>query len=116
MYAPGSQTPSATISNEIFAPNALAIDTRGDIYILSSGPKGGHVGVFDPSTDGLIRKVSKGIHHPFGMAIDSSGRLYVGNYTTDVVFYAPYSNQRAGVIQGYYEPYDNGAVTVTFGP
>lgn len=94
VFPPGSNgnvTPSAVITGlgtSVTAPNAMTVDSSGDVYVASGSTNvnnGGSVAVYPAGSNGnatpmaLISGSNTGIVSPFGIAVDSSGNIYVGN-------------------------------------
>jgi streptogramin lyase len=95
VFPPGSTTPSRTISGLSAPAFGLAIDASGDIFVSEYTAQ--DVKEFTPSGGGTpSRTLSSstsptGINKPEGLAVDSSGNLYVANGggTIGVSVYAP---------------------------
>ncbi len=100
---PYKSAPSITIKN-LTSPAAIAFDKRNDIFINTSAPGSGPQYVKEfvpPYTHGAKETITNGItYSPLGVAVDSSGRLFVSLYFADkVVEYAPpYSGPPARTI------------------
>jgi hypothetical protein len=113
VYPAGSNAnaaPIATIGTDQNAMNsadAIATDSAGEIYVantLGGADDNGSITIFAPRTNGdatparTIRGASTGIDDPVGLAIDSSGYLYVLNQSGgpdasgSVTVYSPHSN------------------------
>ena len=67
----------------LYSPSAVARDKNGRLYVASSWTS--TIAIFAPGADedappiGSIRGGNTGLDHPAGIAIDSSGKLYVAN-------------------------------------
>lgn len=104
--ANGNVAPIQTIAGTktgIFTPNCIAVDTKGTIYVSSSKPgypSGCCVTIYDKNATGNVRPIRsiKGsktqIAYPGGIAVDSSGEVYVSNYNTNSV--TVYANDAHG--------------------
>ncbi len=94
-YAPGGNgnvAPIASIGNEsngLVTPWGIALDSDGRIYIASfEGGLGGigAVSVYRGANDGDATAIATitgprtGLNHPFGIAVDSSRKIYVANF------------------------------------
>jgi sugar lactone lactonase YvrE len=98
VYAPGSYaTPSATIAGSSTGLNGtgVAVDSKGNIYVSNAGnincdlgpysvtvyPAGSNGNVTPSAT---ITGSNTGLSCPMGIAVDSSGNIYVANWLADV--------------------------------
>lgn len=94
-YAPGSNgnvAPVAAISDRSNMPEmpwGIALDSRANIYVANyeGGPNSiGTVTVYAAGSDGdttpigTIVGARTGLDNPFGIAVDSSGNIYVANF------------------------------------
>jgi DNA-binding beta-propeller fold protein YncE len=80
VYAPGSSTLLYKITDGIWDPQAIAIDSTGRLYVASvpltqKGRQPGWVSVYTPGGTKLLRKITRGIDEPWALAIDPSDRL-----------------------------------------
>jgi hypothetical protein len=94
----GNATPIQTISGSNTGLSdilGIALDAAGDIYVSSSaqnGPGAQSVNVFAPAATGnvaTLRTISgalTGISHPYQLATDPAGNLYVANSSNILVF------------------------------
>ncbi|HEY6325179.1 MAG TPA: hypothetical protein VIW73_01505 [Candidatus Cybelea sp.] len=91
VYAP-SATPGHVhfvrrITNGLRFPSPLLLDRSDNLYVANcadcyfggAGHPSGFVSEFAPGASSPSRIISAGVYHPFALAVDSSGRLYVGN-------------------------------------
>ncbi len=94
-YAPGSNgnvAPIASISdrsNLFSSPWGIAVDSKGNIYVASYDSGGrGAISVYragsnsngDAVPTATIAGRRTGLDNPFGIALDSSGKIYVANF------------------------------------
>ena len=88
-YAPGSATPSITISQGVANPVALTFDSSGDLYaanpatLIGSSCACGSVAVYSPSTGTVLRTMKS--YGPTALAFDGSGNLYVANFVNNTI-------------------------------
>ena len=93
VYAPGSNGNVAPInvisdrSDLLSSPWGIALDSAGNIYVASYDSGGrGAVSVYKAGSSGncvptaTISGMRTGLDHPFGIAVDSNGKIYVANY------------------------------------
>ena len=105
-------TPTVTISGfglhtELGVPFDLALDSGGNIYVTEDSlapPNGGQVSVFPPLASlptAPSATITNGTYEPQGIALDTSGNIYVANYAAnDVTIYSPNSYALIAQIQG----------------
>lgn len=91
-YAAGSYGHLLTITRGIYAPVAVAVDSKNLLYVANSpaytGP--GWISVYAPGSTRPLRKIKDGIDRPVALAIDPSDTLYVANGSgNSVTAYAP---------------------------
>jgi sugar lactone lactonase YvrE len=93
VYAAGSDaetTPMATIAGlrtELENPFGIAVDSSGKIYVanFAGGHGAGSVTVYPAGSNGNVAPIATiagddtGLDNPSGIAIDSSGKIYVAN-------------------------------------
>lgn len=84
VYSPGSTTPFYKITDGIWDPQAIAIDSTGRLYVASvpltqRGRQPGWVSVYAPGSAKVLRKITQGVDEPWALAIDPSDNLYVAN-------------------------------------
>ncbi len=140
VYPPGSNgnvTPIAIImgaNTRLSSPWGIALDSSGNIYVVDDGADGqgpGSVFVYPPlgsSTGPLneapvatISGTNTGLSLPVGIALDSSGNIYVGNNSTisPVTVYPPASNGNVApmaIIGGSNTDLEAGPVAIAVGP
>jgi DNA-binding beta-propeller fold protein YncE len=75
VYDSGNSKVLRSISPGILAPQAMAFDASGDLYV--SNPGNDTVMAYAPGGSTLMRTISKDLDGPQGIAFDSSGNLYV---------------------------------------
>lgn len=84
IYAPGSRTPSRTITDGVDEADAFAFDSAGNLYV-ANGVGGayncGTVTVYAPGSDSILYTINatKEICGPLRVAIDSANNLYVAS-------------------------------------
>ena len=106
----GNVAPTAVITGPntgLQLPAALALDSQGNIYVANAGSTAGGadtITVYSPGTNGnsspvrTISGSSTGLNSPAGIAIDSSGYVYVSSggapnaSTVSVLIYSPGSS------------------------
>lgn len=86
-FAPGTKTASRTISG-VVQPGGIAVDAAGNIYLANQS---GSVTVYAPNTSTPLKTLSDpSLGAPYGLALDSSGGLYVGDsLNNDIAYFAP---------------------------
>ena len=97
VYAPGAESPSRTITTGVRNVGALAVDSKGNLYVLNSLQQGATTGteinVFAPGGSKSIREYKfTSTEEPLSMAFDAADDLYVGikaskQFTTGQVDY-----------------------------
>lgn len=80
-YAPGANTPTATLGTGLSGPTSVAVDGAGDVYIGDAG--NGRV-VEVPVVGGALSNASQsviltGLSGASGVAMDGAGNLYVAD-------------------------------------
>jgi hypothetical protein len=80
-----SSKPVRVITQGVFAPDALAVDSKNNVYVANCGPvclKGhtGSVTVYDAGKLTVSRTISQGIVDPNRLLVDRKDDLYVLNY------------------------------------
>ncbi len=112
IFRPRSSAPAATITQGLFYPRAMAIDS-GLLYVANAPPSDsktlpfGSVAVFQLGSDKLLRIITSGIDTPAALAVDGNGYLYVANLNGhSVSVYAPGATTPSRIIsQGVNSPY-----------
>jgi hypothetical protein len=81
VYPPGVTKPSLRIIKGIVAPAALAVDSKGRLYVINvhteKAPFYGWVTVYAPGGAQPIRKIAEGSTEPTALAPDAADNLYV---------------------------------------
>jgi hypothetical protein len=104
-----NESPTATISGgntELRSGHGIALDSSDNIFVADGGsnvtvfpPVGSSTGTLNEDPSAVISTtVTTGLHNPYGVALDSSGRIYVANEdhtTSGVLVYAAGSNGNA---------------------
>jgi DNA-binding beta-propeller fold protein YncE len=80
-YAVGKEMPLRVLAADhpCGVQLTMAVDHSGFVYIGYDGCNGNSVSVYPPHGNRPIRVLSKGIATPYGLAVDTHGRLYVAN-------------------------------------
>ncbi len=110
--ADGNVAPIVTIGGPhtgLSLPNALTLDGMGNIYVANfeRGPCGpsGSVTVYAQGASGDIAPIfsiggdKTGLNGPLGIALDSSGKIYVANQQNSVTVYAAGAHGNVAPIQ-----------------
>jgi hypothetical protein len=84
-YAPGSKSPSQTISAAINAPVAMAFNAAGTTVSVANANS---VASYDVITGNRGRTITAGINAPTALSYDGSGNLFVANANA-ITEYAP---------------------------
>lgn len=81
VYAPGSKTPTRTITQGIDDAGSLALDSAGNLYVGNAHSKSfyGDITVYAPGSKSVMRTITQGVYEPTALAFDSSANLYVAN-------------------------------------
>jgi serine/threonine protein kinase, bacterial len=87
VYAPGAESPSRTITAGVRIVGALAVDSKGNLYVLNSlqqfSQTGTEINVFAPGGSTSIRQYKFPVtEEPLSMAFDAADNLYVGIKST----------------------------------
>lgn len=80
VYQPGGSTPVLTITKGMKSAGALAVDSKGRLYVAvpDYGVRhGGWISVYAPGGSQPVRKVP--VYNPAALALDPSDNLYVAN-------------------------------------
>jgi sugar lactone lactonase YvrE len=120
VYAPGADSPSRTITTGVRSVGALAVDSKGNLYVLNAFQPGSTTGtdvvVFAPGGSKSIREYKfTTTEEPLSMALDGADDLYVGvksskQFTTGQVDY--FEAGDAGLRRRYVELGVPAAVTL----
>jgi len=96
--APSSATVSTTLTTGLTYPEGIALDSSGNIYVVDDGVSGyGPPSVFvyaagsnaNAGPSATITGNSTGLVYPTGIALDSSGKIYVTDYGATSVYVYP---------------------------
>jgi streptogramin lyase len=89
IYPPGGSTPSLTLSQDLPVPAAVAVDSKGDVWV--SNEEGGYTGslVEFPAGQTIPSTVITGVN-PLGIAVDSADNLYAESYNNSAAYVAVY--------------------------
>jgi sugar lactone lactonase YvrE len=71
-------------------PTAIAVDSRGALYVANDDPYDKSVAIFHPPFDGSSAPsvtITNGVYAATGVALDSCGNLYVSNFGEEVAGY-----------------------------
>jgi hypothetical protein len=82
VFAPGAIRPSRVITDGMNHPEALLLDSSGNLYVSNDEFEQGYVTVYNAATGALKYTITDGISNsgafPSRMALDASGNLFVG--------------------------------------
>jgi sugar lactone lactonase YvrE len=92
----GAPTPGPATSSDLDSLNQIAIDSSGNVYIADSGNSvvekvtpSGHLSIFAGTGKAGVPTpgpaTSSALNYPGGVAVDSSGNVYIGDFGNDVV-------------------------------
>ncbi len=81
LAAPGTLIPS------LVAPNGVAVDGAGNIYVADSGSK--TIKEWIAATGNVVPVVSSGLVDPSGVAVDSSGNVYIADGAGGSIYELP---------------------------
>jgi sugar lactone lactonase YvrE len=83
IYAPGKKTPSSVLYRGVDNPDALALDSAGDLYVAnqcaSASCTHGDVAVYRPKATAPSLTITQGIGVPNSLLVDDAGTLYVNS-------------------------------------
>jgi serine/threonine-protein kinase len=89
IYPSVSSTPSLTLSQDLTVPTAVAVDSKGDVWVSNEeGSYEGSVVEFPPGQTSTSKVIS-GLN-ALGIAVDSRDNLYVENYNGSAAFVSVY--------------------------
>ena len=80
----GGNTPSRTLTNAgsgIEAPDGLALDSAGNLYVASKSGSVGRIGVCKRTSTTPAFTINAGMDGPWRLLLDGAGNLYVSNYS-----------------------------------
>jgi hypothetical protein len=117
VFAPGAIHPSRVITNGMNHPEALLLDSSGNLYVGNEGSEKGYVTVYNAATGSLKYTITDGISNsgtfPSRMALDAAGNLFVGNESSGtsissgtVTEYAAGTNSLIETFKGGINPVD----------
>jgi sugar lactone lactonase YvrE len=86
VYAPGSVKLQRTITKGMDGPRALAIDSKGNLYVVDSSNYGNYVDVYAAPKYNLIATLDKNTTGTSTLALDKQDNLYVANTSSVMVF------------------------------
>lgn len=91
LYVNGQNAPLATIASGIAAPQALAFDALGNVFVADQPAS---VTEYAPPYTAAPATIVNGVNHPQALAIDARGNLFVANGSgsnTVTVYSPPYN-------------------------
>lgn len=89
-YPFGKTSPSVTLSGgALIYPNGIAVDNTGTVYVTSGATAGSCYVLVYPKGASAPTEQINGFDLPVGLAVDSSGNLYVGDALQNVVWEVP---------------------------
>ena len=96
VYAPPYTRPPTTISKGLNAPNSLALDARGNLFVANLNSTPNSVVEFSPpfsSQSTPVATITNGVNEQGAIALDASANLFVPNQGANTVteYAAPYS-------------------------
>ncbi len=88
LYVNGANLPLTTVQSAISAPQALAFDSTGNLFVANLP---GNVTVYAPPYGSVSTTIANGVNHPQALALDSRGNLFVanGSGSNTVTAYSP---------------------------
>ncbi len=96
-----------SVGSAFNAPTAVAVDTKGDIFIADEGNK--KVWELPVGTTGLKLPIGSGFFDPTGVAVDTAGNVYVADGSSSRVIKVPPGGPQVFLGTGYTFP---GAIAV----
>ncbi|MBV8435383.1 MAG: hypothetical protein JO029_13980 [Candidatus Eremiobacteraeota bacterium] len=121
-FSAGSRTPTATITNGIAMPRALALDGTGSLFVAneaggssssSSSSANGTVAVYPSGTTTPSRVINDGITAPDALAVASNGMLFVANAPSSSSSSSSSSAGSNGNVQVYQAGHSSPRFTIT---
>jgi hypothetical protein len=102
--------PLYEITNGISAPNGMATDTSGNLYVTNDITNA--LTIYPPGSRNPIETITTGVNVPFAVAVDSSGDIFVAN---DPSGQSPYINEyldgQNSPSYTWYPPQSNSTIT-----
>jgi serine/threonine-protein kinase len=105
VYAPGSKSPSRTITDGITSPRGITVDSNGTLYVTNSYQNA--VAEYRSGEDDPFQTITQAMDRPEDVTVDEKGALYVSNIANNsIVEFAPRSLTplRRRISKGLYEP------------
>ena len=100
VYAPPyTGAPSATISNGVGFPDALAVDAANDLFVANASTVTEYAA---PYTGAPSATITNGVNAPAALLLDAHGNLFVANYGI-------------GTVTVYAPPYGGAPITISSG-
>ena len=104
-----NETPTATISGsntDLTYPEGIALDSSSKIYVPDRTADsvfvypalGSSTGLLDEAPTATIAGSNTGLSGPFGIALDSSGKIYVADFFTASVYIFPALGSSTGLL------------------
>lgn len=80
-YAAGSSKVVRTITHGVSSVNALALDSRGTLYVANASqlPSHGWISVYRPGETHEAYRITDGVNEPAALLLDQDDNLYVSN-------------------------------------
>jgi hypothetical protein len=107
MYVNGQNAPFMTIASGIAAPQALAFDVAGNLFVANQPAS---VTEYAPPYTAAPATIVSGVNHPQALAVDARGDLFVANGSgsnTVTVYSPPYNGPpQATISSGIDDPVD----------
>jgi hypothetical protein len=85
---------------EFVAPQGIAVDARGDLYVTDTAQQK----VFKVTRDGQRRTIGSGFMVPQAVAVDAGGNVYVADSQAGVIYKISPSGAQSTVGSGFYMP------------
>jgi sugar lactone lactonase YvrE len=87
VYAPGSKTPSRTITDGVTSPVGITIDASGTLYVTNITEQ--NVEEYLPGEDHPFETITQGMTTPVAVTVNKKGWLLVANLSQDTVVEFP---------------------------